>query len=154
MFQHGLITFSANTYRMSKARCPSSRQWRKELHHDAAHTATGYGTVDLHVARGGKSLECAVVDLLRSWAHRGATAQGKTRVREQLLLIFSAANVTKISIQTICLKCGGEAKVIASIEEQEVIDKILLHLQAKGALPSSPDMLSATRASPTLDWFV
>ena len=29
----------------------------------------------------------------------------------------------------------GEAKVITSIEDQLVIDKILQHLQAKGALP-------------------
>jgi predicted small metal-binding protein len=53
---------------------------------------------------------------------------------------------------SICPKCGGEAKVIASIEDQEVIDKILQHLRAKGALPPPPDLLPATRAPPTLDW--
>jgi hypothetical protein len=51
---------------------------------------------------------------------------------------------------SICLKCGGEAKVIASIEDQVVIDKILQHLQAKGALPQASDLLAATRASPTI----
>jgi hypothetical protein len=35
----------------------------------------------------------------------------------------------------ICPKCGGDAKVIACIEDQAVIDKILQHLQAKGVLP-------------------
>jgi hypothetical protein len=33
-----------------------------------------------------------------------------------------------------CEKCGGEAKITASIEDQAVIDKILCHLQAKGIL--------------------
>jgi hypothetical protein len=54
----------------------------------------------------------------------------------------------------VCQKCGGEARVIASIEDQAVIDKILQHLQAKGALPPPPDLLPATRASPTSGWFV
>jgi hypothetical protein len=31
-------------------------------------------------------------------------------------------------------ECGGEDKVIACIEDQVVIDKILQHLQAKGVL--------------------
>ena len=55
---------------------------------------------------------------------------------------------------SICPKCEGEAKVIASIEDEAVIEKILQHLQAKGALPPAPDLLPATRASPTSDWFV
>jgi hypothetical protein len=55
---------------------------------------------------------------------------------------------------SICPKCEGEVKVIAGIEDQAVIDKILQHLQAKGALPPAPDLLPATRASPTSDWFV
>jgi hypothetical protein len=54
---------------------------------------------------------------------------------------------------SICLKCGGEAKEIASIENQVVINKILQHLQAKGALPPPPDLLAAMCALPTLGWF-
>ena len=54
---------------------------------------------------------------------------------------------------SVCPKCGGEAKVIACIEDQAVIDKILGHLQVKGALPPPPELLPATRASPDLDWF-
>jgi hypothetical protein len=34
-------------------------------------------------------------------------------------------------------KCAGEAKVIASIENQAVIAKILNHLQAQGAITST-----------------
>ena len=54
---------------------------------------------------------------------------------------------------SVCPKCGGEAKVIASIEDQAVIDKIPVHLMKKGALPPPPELLPATRASPDSDWF-
>lgn len=54
---------------------------------------------------------------------------------------------------SICPKCGGESKVIASIEDQAVIDKILQHLQAKDALPPPTELLPATRASSTSNWF-
>jgi hypothetical protein len=53
-----------------------------------------------------------------------------------------------------CEKCGGEAKIIVSIEEQAVIDKILCHLQAKGILEHPSELLPAARASPDSDWFV
>jgi hypothetical protein len=42
--------------------------------------------------------------------------------------------------------------VIASIEDQAVIDKILQHLQARGALPPPPKLLQAKRSSPDFDW--
>jgi hypothetical protein len=35
--------------------------------------------------------------------------------------------------------------IIASTEDQVVIDKILNHLQAKGSLPPTPELLPATR---------
>jgi hypothetical protein len=54
---------------------------------------------------------------------------------------------------SICPKCGGEAKIIACIEDQAVIDTILQHLQAKGALPPPIKSLPAARVSPTTDWF-
>ncbi|MCW4222743.1 MAG: hypothetical protein N0E44_23025 [Candidatus Thiodiazotropha lotti] len=43
--------------------------------------------------------------------------------------------------------------MIARIEDQAVIDKVLNRLQAKGALPSPSDLLPATRASPESDCF-
>jgi hypothetical protein len=43
--------------------------------------------------------------------------------------------------------------VIVGIEDQTVIDKILWHLQAKGALPSPAELLPSTQASPNSDWF-
>ena len=36
---------------------------------------------------------------------------------------------------SVCPKCGGEARLIASIKKQPSIDKILAHLKQKGALP-------------------
>jgi hypothetical protein len=53
---------------------------------------------------------------------------------------------------SICEKCGGEAKIIASIEDQAVIDKILHYLQAKGILERPSELLPAARASPDSDW--
>lgn len=51
-----------------------------------------------------------------------------------------------------CPKCGGDARVIACIEDQLVIDKILQHLQTKGELQPPTDLLPATRASPAPVW--
>jgi hypothetical protein len=44
-------------------------------------------------------------------------------------------------------------QAIACIEDQEVIDKILNDLQAKGALALQPELLPDARAQPNLDWF-
>ena len=60
--------------------------------------------------------------------------------------------VFNIDVST-CPKCGGEARVIACIEDPVVIEKILNHLQAKGALPPPPKLLPTTRASPNTAWF-
>jgi len=60
--------------------------------------------------------------------------------------------VFNIDVST-CSECGGEARVIACIEDQAVIDKILDHLMKKGALPPPPELLPATRAPPDSDWF-
>jgi hypothetical protein len=43
---------------------------------------------------------------------------------------------------SICEKCGGEAKIIVSIEDQAVIDKIFHYLQAKGILERASDEVS------------
>jgi hypothetical protein len=44
--------------------------------------------------------------------------------------------------------CRSPVKVIAYIEDQVVIDKILFHLEKKGNLPSTPDTLPETRTLP------
>ena len=66
--------------------------------------------------------------------------------------IVSGATFSSTDV-SVCPKCGGKTKVIASIEDQAVIDRILGHLMKKGALPSPPELLPATRASPDTGWF-
>jgi hypothetical protein len=44
-----------------------------------------------------------------------------------------------------CWRCGGKLKVIASIEEQPVIDRILEHL---GAASEALDLSHASRGPP------
>ncbi len=53
---------------------------------------------------------------------------------------------------SICTKCGGEARIIACIKDQSIIDRILAHLFKKGALLLSPDLLPGARASPASSW--
>jgi ribosomal protein S27E len=53
----------------------------------------------------------------------------------------------------ICTHCGGSVKVIACIEDQQVIDKILSHLRKKDGLPSPPDVLPEARAPPQTSLF-
>ena len=60
--------------------------------------------------------------------------------------------VFNIDIES-CEYCGGHVKVIACIEDQPVIDKILSHLEKKGELPSTPDTLPETRAPPPVSLF-
>ncbi len=57
-----------------------------------------------------------------------------------------------IDIET-CIHCGGSVKVIACIEDQTVIDKILSHLEKKGTLSSLPNVLPETRAPPPVNLF-
>jgi hypothetical protein len=53
----------------------------------------------------------------------------------------------------ICSHCGGAGKVIACIEDQQVIDKILTHLKKKDRLPLPPDALPEARAPPQTNLF-
>ena len=59
--------------------------------------------------------------------------------------------VFNIDVST-CEKCGGDARVIACIEDQAVIDRILAHLIKKGELPPPLELLPAARAPPCLGW--
>jgi hypothetical protein len=68
-------------------------------------------------------------------------------------LSWCSASIHLVDV-SVCPKCGGKYKVIASIEDRTVIDKILQHLQAKGALPPPNELLPAARASTTSDWLV
>jgi len=48
----------------------------------------------------------------------------------------------------ICSQCGGTMKVIACIEEQAVIDKILTHLENQTGSSAVDSHLPETRAPP------
>jgi hypothetical protein len=47
-----------------------------------------------------------------------------------------------------CARCGGALKIIASIEEPELIAKILWHLQRTERQPSEPQWPLGARAPP------
>jgi hypothetical protein len=55
--------------------------------------------------------------------------------------------VFSIDIET-CEKCGGDVRIIASIEDPVVIRTILAHLDIKGAF-SGNSLLPDCRASPS-----
>jgi hypothetical protein len=47
-----------------------------------------------------------------------------------------------------CARCGGKLKVIASIEEPQVIAKILAHLERSGPDQCQPELPLGARAPP------
>ena len=54
----------------------------------------------------------------------------------------------------VCGHCGGSVRVIACIEDQEIIDAILAHLRDKElATPSLPLLTPPSRAPPELPLF-
>ena len=55
----------------------------------------------------------------------------------------------------VCGRCGGSLKVIACIEDQDIIDRILAHLREKEQeAPARPLLVPQTRAPPaTLSLF-
>jgi hypothetical protein len=60
--------------------------------------------------------------------------------------------VFNIDVET-CVHCGGSAKVIACIEDQQVIDKILSHHMKKDRQPLPPGALPEARAPPQTSFF-
>jgi hypothetical protein len=60
--------------------------------------------------------------------------------------------VFNIDIET-CSECGGDVKIIASIEDPAVIQKILAHVN-NNATSAATALLPDYRASPTMGLFV
>jgi len=60
--------------------------------------------------------------------------------------------VFNIDIET-CSECGGDVRIIASIEDPAVIQKILAHLD-DNAICAITAALSDCRASPTVGLFI
>jgi hypothetical protein len=77
-------------------------------------------------------------DELRSAGERHAAMTWAQRLKR----------VFNIDIE-ICGRCGGAAKVIACIEDQDIIDKILAHLRNKDPTSSTlPLLIPPSRAPP------
>ena len=89
-------------------------------------------------------------------ARRGKTLQEGNKTPEEKRSAMSWSQrlkrVFNIDVET-CVHCGGSVKVIACIEDQEVIDKILSHLKKNDRLPSNPNALPETRAPPQTTLF-
>jgi hypothetical protein len=90
----------------------------------------------------------------RSRGSKDQEDEGKTPQRRHQVMTWAQRLkwVFNIDVSS-CPKCGGETKVIAIIKDQADIDKILNHLQAKGALTPPPQWLSAARV-PMPTWAI
>ncbi len=89
-------------------------------------------------------------------ARRGKCLQDGNKTPEEKRRAMTWAQrlkrVFNIDVET-CVQCGGSVKVIACIDDQQVIDKILSHLRKKDRLPSHPDLLPEARAPPQTSLF-
>jgi hypothetical protein len=89
-------------------------------------------------AKRGKGVKRMSSDDVRSHAER----HGAMTWAQRLKRVFN------IDIE-VCGRCGGSVKVIACIEDQDVIDTILAHLRDKEqGTPTLPHLARPTRAPP------
>ena len=89
-------------------------------------------------ARRGKGIKSISNAEVRTPAERHAAMTWAQRLKR----VFS------IDIE-VCGRCGGSVRVIASIEDQDVIDRILTHLRQKEQeTPTRPLLVPPTRAPP------
>jgi hypothetical protein len=81
-------------------------------------------------------------------------AQDQTAAEKRASMTWAKRlkRVFNIDIET-CSECGGEVRIIASIEDPEVIRKILAHLDEKVS-QTGTGMLPETRAPPATGLFV
>ena len=80
----------------------------------------------------------------------GANAEVKTPAECHAAMTWAQRlkRVFNIDIET-CGRCGGSLKVIACIEDQDIIDRILAHLRKKEQeTPARPLLVLPTRAPP------
>ena len=89
-------------------------------------------------AKRGKGVKRISNDEVRSAGERHAAMTWAQRLKR----------VFNIDIE-ICGRCGGAVKVIACVEDQDIIDKILAHLRDKDPTSSTlPLLIPPSRASP------
>jgi hypothetical protein len=80
----------------------------------------------------------------------GSNAEVKTPIERHAAMTWAQRlkRVFNIDIET-CGRCGGSLKVIACIEDQDIIDRILAHLREKEQeAPARPLLVPPTRAPP------
>ena len=80
----------------------------------------------------------------------GANAEVRTPAECHAAMTWAQRlkRVFNIDIE-VCSRCGGSVKVIACIEEQDAIDRILAHLESKEHnTPALPHLAPPTRVSP------
>jgi hypothetical protein len=80
----------------------------------------------------------------------GANAEVKTPAECHAAMTWAQRlkRVFNIDIE-VCGRCGGAVKVIACIEDQDIIDKILAHLRDKDPTSSTlPLLMPPSRAPP------
>jgi hypothetical protein len=87
-------------------------------------------------AKRGKDVQSIANAEVRSPAERHATMTWAQRLKR----------VFNIDIE-VCCRCGGSVRVIACVEDQDIIDKILAHLLDKDQdTPTRPLLAPPTRA--------
>ena len=80
----------------------------------------------------------------------GANAEVKTPIERHAAMTWAQRlkRVFNIDIEA-CGRCGGSLKVIACIEDQDIIDRFLAHLREKEQnAPARPLLVPPTRAPP------
>jgi hypothetical protein len=83
---------------------------------------------------------------------RGADSEGRTAAEQHAAMTWAQRlkRVFNIDIE-VCGRCGGPVRVIACIEDQDVIDRILAHLERKEQnTPTLPHLAPPTRAPPEI----
>ena len=81
---------------------------------------------------------------------KAANAEPRTPAESHAAMTWAQRlkRVFNIDIE-VCGRCGGAVRVIACIEDQEAIDRILDHLRQKEQeLPTQPLLVPPTRAPP------
>jgi hypothetical protein len=99
-------------------------------------------------ARRGKGIKSISNAEVRTSAERHAAMTWAQRLK-RVFNIDISWRFAPIHLVEVCSLCGGSVRVIACIEDQDVIDRILTHLrQNEREIPARPLLVPPTRAPP------
>mgnify|MGYP001547886975 CR=1 FL=1 len=104
-------------------------------------------------ARRGKGVKSISNAQVRSPAERHAAMSWAQRLKRVFNIDMPQGTLSRrfapIHLVEVCARCGGSVRIIACIEDQDVIDRILAHLQRKEQnTPALPHLAPPTRAPP------